>query len=52
MAALEMKILLAVYLATAYCLPALLYSCESWSLRYELQEAQLSPRDRAMRRVS
>jgi len=25
------------YIATAYCLPALLYSCESWSLWYELK---------------
>jgi len=28
----------AVHLVTAYCLPALLYGCESWSLRHELQE--------------
>jgi len=26
-----------VHLATAYCLPALLYSWECWSLRYELK---------------
>jgi len=29
--------MVAVHLATAYCLPALLYSCESWSLRHELK---------------
>jgi len=30
--------MVAVHLVTAYCLPALLYGCESWSLRHELQE--------------
>jgi len=29
--------MVAVHLTTAYCLPALLYGCESWSLRHELK---------------
>jgi len=29
--------MVAIHLVIAYCLPALLYGCESWSLRHELK---------------